>query len=167
MADAFSDFLEDPTEVTFGRIREIVMSDPGYDFHADDVAALDEQSVAGDHAEVLAAVPGMMPGWLLSPRTHLLAAYSAEQTGDAEAARWENYVARACLRGLLRSGDGSRERPYLVTHVADEYDLLDQLGKEPGEVRQVVTENGALDVITCSDGSELWFDATPSLSAAE
>lgn len=164
MADLFSDFLEDPTEDTFLRLRDVILADPDYNFNSDEVESLIESFTGGDHAGVLAALPGLMPSWLLSPRAHFLAARSAEQVGDEETARWENYLARACLRGLLRSGDGTTARPFRVTHVADEYDLLNHLGKEASGQRQEFGATGVLDLIRCVDGSEICFDATPGAS---
>ena len=65
----------------------------------------------------------------------------------------------------FQSGGGTQARPYLVTHIADEYDLLAVLGKEAASQRQVNSEGGAFDVITCSDASELWFDVTPGFTS--
>ena len=165
MADAFSEFLQEPTEATFLRLRAVVLADPGYDFYSTAVDTLADLVAAEDYAAVLAELPALMPSWLLSPRVHLLVNQAAEKAGDAETARREMYVARACLRGLLRSGDGTKKRPYLVTHVADEYDLLDQLDKEEAGQDRVSDGDGVFDKIACTDGTELWFDASPGLKS--
>jgi hypothetical protein len=162
MPDLFSDFMATPSGDTFVPLRAAVTDAPEYDFHANDVEELDQLVNDEDYEEVSARMGALMPNWLLSPRVHRLLAYAAGQLGDTETAQREGYLARACLRGLLQSGDGTPERPYLVTHVADEYDVLDYLKKDPVEQRQVVGPGGAFDVLLCEDDSELWFDISPA-----
>jgi hypothetical protein len=110
-------------------------------------------------------VPELMPNWLLSPRVHFLLSTAADKLGDADMARREQYLAKVCLRGLLASGNGSEELPYLITHLPDEYDVLDALGKEMTGQRLVRSGPGACDVIACADGTEVWFDITAGLQA--
>ena len=96
----------------------------------------------------------------------LQAALAAEQAGDAERGAFERDFAQACLRGILASGDGSRASPYRVTHVADEYDVLEAKGKDFAEQRQISGDDGVFDLITCGDGTQLWFDVTAGARAA-
>jgi hypothetical protein len=164
MADEFSDFLADPTGATFLRLRERLLDSPGYDFHSGALDELEELINGGQYDAVPDKISELMPGWLLSPRVHQLAGHAAQETGDPARAAREGYLAKACLRGLLQSGDGSRARPYRVTHVADEYDVLDYLAKEVAEQRVVEGDGGAFDVIGCADGSQLWFDISAGLA---
>ncbi len=163
MADEFSEFLENPSDQTFRNLRDLVIQSPDYDFHSN---AIEDVHILVDIEEYERArdeLMGLMPGWLLSPRAHELIALVSEELNDEEGAQRERYMAQACYRGLLQSGSGSERSPYLVTHVADEYDLLGMLKKEFESQRQAVTENGLFDVITCTDGTELWFDLSPGL----
>jgi hypothetical protein len=164
MADPLSDFLERPSGESFVRLRAAVLAEPSYDFHADDDAELNQLVEEGEDEVVVGRLPQLMPNWLLSPRVHQMLGDAAQRSGDAETAQREHYFARAALRGLLESGDGSRERPYLVTHIADEYDLLSALGKEAESQSQAGGPSGVCDVIACRDGSELWFDVTPGFT---
>ncbi len=166
MADLLIDFLERPTEESFVRLRAAVLSEPVYDFGAQDDADLAKLMEDGEFAAAAAMRSQLMPNWLLSPRVHQMLASAAESIGDKETAQSERYFARASLRGLLLSGDGAPERPYLVTHVADEYDLLATLDKAALTQRIVNTGSGSFDVITCRDGSEVWFDVTSGLTSA-
>ena len=166
MPDALSDFFETPNGATFVRMRDALLADPAYDFHSTDVDELTDLIASEDYAAVGEALPGLMPDWLLSPRAHQLAGLAAERAGNAEGARMERDVARACLKGLLESGDGSPERPFLVTHVADEYDLVRHLGKQPTGQREAVHEGRPCDVVATADGAELWFDSSPGLKPA-
>ena len=164
MPDEFSEFLADPSGENFLRLRQVVLDTPGYDFYSDDVSELEELVNNGQYDEVPGKLPELMPGWLLSPRVHQLVGVSARKTGDAERVAAQEYLAKACLGGLLQSGDGSRARPYRVTHVADEYDVLDYLGQGTTDQRVVTGDDGAYDVFTRADGSEVWFDASPGLA---
>jgi hypothetical protein len=164
MADAFDDFLDRPSTETFLRLRDNVLAAPGYDFYSDGLDELEDLAGADDHAGVLDALPTLMPNWLLSPRVHRLAGVAARQAGDEDRALTEESLARACMTGLLRSGAGTKEKPFRVLHVSDEYDAVEALGKTAAGQRQVVDDDGVYDVLTCADGSELWFDVSASLA---
>lgn len=99
-----------------------------------------------------------MANYLLSPGAHLLLGDIYEKLGDEESARRERTIAIRCVKAILASGDGTADRPYLVTRVSDEYDVLAYL-KKPME-RQSLQQRGgrACDVMCCKDGSEIWFD---------
>jgi hypothetical protein len=164
MPDELSDFLAKPSGETFLRLREVVIGSPDYEFHSDGADQVQGLFAAEDYEAVPDMLSELMPNWLLSPRVHRLVGLAAEQVGDTDLAQRETYMARACIRGLLESGDGSRERPFQVTHVADEYDLLEIQGKEMKQQRLVTDTAGSFDVIACTDGTELWFDIGPSLA---
>ncbi len=166
MSDAFSGFLEAPTSASFLRLRNEIVAQPDYDFAADRLGELTALIDAGAFSAVPDKLTELMPGWLLSPRVHALAAYAAEKAGDPDRAQFERDFGLACLRALRDSGDGSRARPYPVTHVADEYDLLEALGKDVASQRQVSGDDGVFDLIVCKDGAELWFDVTVGATPA-
>jgi hypothetical protein len=163
MADAFADFLDQPNEQNFLRLRDMVIASPEYNFYAEDLDELASLIENGDYDEARGRLPELMPNWLLSPRAHQLIGLAAAQAGDQDTAQRENIMAQACFVGLTQSGNGSQLRPFRVTHIADEYDLLEALGKETRSQRLVTTGNGSFDVFTCADGSELWFDISPSV----
>lgn len=160
MSDTFSDFLAAPSAATFLTLREQLVALPDYEFASDRLEELADLVDAGQFAEVADKLSELMPEWLLSPRAHLFAARAAEALGDTDRAQFERDFAQACLRGLQQSGDGSRTSPHRVMHISDEYDLLLAQGKELASQRQVTAEDGVFDVITCQDGTELWFDIT-------
>jgi hypothetical protein len=162
MPDLFSDFLANPSATTFLPLREAVIAAPEYDFYSDTLQELEDLVGAGNHAAATGMLPELMPNWLLSPRVHQLVGQAAAQLGDKDMAQREVYLAKACLQGLMQSGDGSEGRPYRVTHIDDEYEILNHLGKEVAEQGQVSTATGLLDHFVCTDDSELWFDVSSS-----
>lgn len=166
MPDVFSAFIESPSGETFTQLRAAIVQMPEYRFDSTELDDLTELFEAAEYSAVAAQLSDLMPNWLLSPRVHDYVSHAARQTGNDELAESEHYMARACLRGLLDSGDGSRERPYLVTHITDEYDVLASLDKAVRDQRFVRDGDGAYDRFLCSDGAEVWFDVTPALLSA-
>lgn len=163
MPDAFTEFLAAPSGESFLRLRAEVMAHDEYEFGSDELAELEALVAVEAHDAVPDKLASMMPAWLLSPRAHLLSAFSAQHRGDTDRAAAERAFAQACVLGLRASGDGSAARPFRVTHVDDEYDLLDILGRRVISHRQHAREDGVFDRLRCDDGSELWFDITGAL----
>lgn len=166
MADEISDFLAEPNAETFLRLRALVEASPHYTMMSDEDEQLAELVQAGAYDQAAELAEQLMPNWLLSPHVHRLATAVAERLGATEAAARERYLERACTKGLLLAGDGTRERPYPVLHVSDEYELLGTLGKEPAGQKIANGTNGPCDVITCDDGSEVWFGIASGLENA-
>jgi hypothetical protein len=159
--DLVGEFLERPSAGSFTALRTALLADLSYRFHSADDAELSRLIEAGDNSSAVAMLPGLLPNWMLSPGVHQMLSEAAEMIGDDAVAQSEQYFARAALSGLLQSGSGTEESPYLVTHVSDEFEVVSALEKDAGIQRQVRTESGVFDVITCRDGTELWFDVTP------
>lgn len=159
--DLLNQFLAQPSGELYAALRAIVLLEPSYQFQTQDYEEMASLIEADEHAAAIAMMPLLSPNWLLSPGMHQLAGDAAQAAGDAATAASEHYLARAMLLGLMASGDGTQLRPYLVTHVADEFDLLDALDKDAVEQRHVATADGSFDVHTCTDGSQVWC-AIPS-----
>ena len=158
MDDPFSAFLDEPDEGSLRALRSAIIDLPGYGFLDTDVLELDQLVMEQRYAVVAGFVQGLMPAWLLSPRVHALASLAAEALGDDALARRERAMARACILGIKRSGDGSRNAPFPVTHISDEHDLAEHMGLEVLSQSRGTAPCGLCDVLTCADGTELWFD---------
>ena len=85
---------------------------------------------------------------------------AAEGLEDAAKAKAEREAAAKCVEGVLATGDGSADKPYLVTRVSDEYDLLRHLKKARTTQGLRHKDGKAFDVMSCTDGTEVWFDIT-------
>jgi hypothetical protein len=101
-----------------------------------------------------------MPNLLLSPRAHGMAAMAADGLDDAAKAKAEREAAAKCVEGMLSTGDGSADKPFLVTRVSDEYDLLRHLKKARTSQGLRHKDGKSFDVMSCTDGTEVWFDIT-------
>ena len=160
MQDELQSFLEAPTVGNYRRVREVLLEELSSPPCASELAEMAAASTAGDHVAVLDRMDDLMPAWSLSPRLHFYAALAAERLGDAELADLERFVFQACLEGLLATGEGTADSPYLITYLSDEYDLLTALGLEPRS-QSLVDRRGLLcDVVKCLDGEEVWFELT-------
>ena len=107
------------------------------------------------------------PNLLLSPRLHLLAGLAERKLGNDENADTELAISRQCLAGILSTGDGSQQSPFLVLRTSDIYDVLDHLNKEPQTQSLVHRGERSFDVMRCQDDSEYWFDISEPFQKLE
>lgn len=160
MQDELQAFLEAPNARSYRRVREALLEETCTNGSTSQLAALAELAAAGDYPALLTAALELLPAWALSPRVHFYAALAAEEVADAETAELEKFVFQACLEGLLATGEGTPEAPYLITYVSDEYDILTALGLESHSQELVEHRGLVCDVVQCRDGSEVWFELT-------
>ena len=114
----------------------------------------------GLHRRVLAIATQSMANWILNPGVHFVAAQAFHELGDVERAEREAETGRALLGGLLMTGDGSAERPYIVLRAADEYDVLASMGLRCRAHQVAYREGRAYDALACDDGRDVWFDVS-------
>jgi hypothetical protein len=164
MHEELQAFLEAPSARTYRCVREALL---------DEVASaspealsltvlveLTELAATGEFAALLARTEELAPLWALSPRLHYLAAWAADELGDAETADLERFTFQTCLEGILATGHGTPDSPYLITYVSDEYDVAAALGLEPRSQSLVEQPGYLCDVVKCLDGEEIWFELT-------
>ena len=104
--------------------------------------------------------------WLLSPSFHLWSARIAAALNDVEGVELEQFQFDACLTGLLATGDGTLESPYLVTYTSDVRDVVAARQQRLVAQHLVKRPQGCFDLVTCDDNNELWF-ARRDLDLAE
>jgi hypothetical protein len=164
---AFEAFVAKPTKENCLQAFQQTTAAENYEPYS---IELDEiKDLVEDHKfpEAQARLKKAMPGQLLSPQAHFLASRVARSLGDATTAEKETSLGKKCLEGILSTGNGSAEKPYLVTRVSDEYDVLREL-KKFSRQQAVLHKNGkVLDRIQCSDGTELWFDVTAAFTSLQ
>jgi len=156
----FAEFLKNPSEANFLKVHRLVVSHASYAPYSsdlDDVTDLLEQK---KYKEAQAMLTKAMPNLLLSPRAHRHLAAAAKALGDEAAAQRETAAAEKCIQGLLATGDGTQQRPIVVTRASDEYDVVHGLKKKVFGQGLRMKEGKSFDVLQCSGGSEMWFDVT-------
>ncbi|MEQ8790199.1 MAG: DUF4919 domain-containing protein [Pirellulaceae bacterium] len=163
----FFEFIQSPDRDTYLAIRKAVLSSDDYDPYSDEMQTVGELLEDGRPDEAFQALAAAMPNLLLSPRAHLALAHIAEESGQGEKAKMEEFFAVSCCEGILATGAGTRENPFLVVRTSDEHDLLQYLEKTfTGQSLQEI-DGRHFDVITCSDGSKLWFDISDTYAQLE
>lgn len=153
-------YLVEPTPERFLDLRAAVAELPTfapYSFSQRAIWPLFEEDRFEEAKSLLEAA---LPGWILNPGIHQMLSFAWHKLGQEDAAQYELAVAVALLNGILSTGDGSRDRPYLVLYPADEYDLLAYLEKRSTGQALEKLENKHYDCQTCDDGTEIWFDVS-------
>jgi hypothetical protein len=146
----FMQFVQQPNAETYRKLHALVTSQPSYDPYGNELNQVEEFLSRQDYAEAKKRLSDMMVTWLISPTVHMLAGFVAAKLGDTP----------ACMQGILATGDGTDNKPYLVSRVRDEYEVIRFLGKTSAAQAAVSHGNLFLDSHTCSDGSSIHFDVT-------
>jgi hypothetical protein len=167
MREAFLDFVREPSKESFLRVREAVLFDPNYDGYSNDLSELDTCLQQEDFPRFQRLARNVSANLLLSPRFHLLAAVAARKQGDEKSASAEFYLCQCCVEGILSTGDGSAEQPYLVLRTSDEYDVLMHFQKQLAMQKLMHQDSRSFDVLQCQDGTEYWFDITDMFRSME
>lgn len=158
MKQQYFEFIQSPGLETYLAIRQLVLSHPSFNPYSSDLSDLFALLEAGEYIQVQEGFSRVMPNLLLSPRAHLIAAVAAENTGYEHVADVERHIAKVCTQGILSTGDGSAQSPYLVLRPSDESDVLNHLGEQPLQQSRKEVGGKHFDVIITTQDREIWFD---------
>ena len=164
MFQEFARFLELPGRATFLAARSAWLQLNVPPLTAEELQSAQNLLAAGEAEAVIAKVHGWKSRAAFSPRAHYFAGEAHAQLGELEQAEVERLAFSACLQGILATGDGSRRKPYLISQIPDEYDVLKLLGLTCQKQRLVQRGRRACDVLTCADGSAVWFNISDLLA---
>jgi hypothetical protein len=157
-------YLQEDTLENFLSLRKAVAESAAYDPYADDLDTAEALLEQGQLEELAERLLSAMGNRILNPSAHMMASFVFRKLSDEQRADTELGLARVVLEGILSTGDGSQERPYLVLCTADEYDVLERLGKQVSQQSLVEKDGKHFDRHACQDGTEVWFDVTTQLS---
>jgi hypothetical protein len=162
----FTAFLQDPTVESFLRVRSAILDHPKYDGYSDDLATMEKAFDTGFFASVRETFSESMPNLLLSPGAHMVLSLAARELGAENDYAIERMICFRCIDGIKCTGDGTRDRPYLVLRPSDEYDFLNAHGKLSHRQALIHDEVGqSFDHLECEDGTDYWFDVTEMFAA--
>jgi len=153
-------YLHEPSRDNFISLRDAVAASPDYkpylDYRKRVYPLLDQHKY--DRARKY--LESVMPKKFLNPGIHELLSFVLRELAEDEGAHAELMLAGILLKGILSTGDGSRENPYLVLYIDDEYNVLEHFEKQ--RVAQSLVQDGDrfYDRLGCADGSQIWFDVT-------
>jgi hypothetical protein len=156
----FRAFVNVPTRDNYLRVRRAITTSPNYDPYSSELGEIATILAEKRFEDADTRMKKAMPGHILSPNAHLLAARIALRRGEKDRARSEMGLREKCLDGIASTGNGTAQRPYLVTEVSDEYQLLRRMLKVSRQQGLLHRDSRYFDHIQCTDGSEVWFDVT-------
>jgi hypothetical protein len=165
--EVFFAFVSDPTPDHYLAVRRAVVTHPDYDPYGDGLRRLRDAYEAGEYARVREVFGATMPTLLLSGESHFVVALAHEKLGEDDQCKMEKYLAFRCVSGILGSGDGTKERPYLVTSTADEYDALNALSEQSTLQSLHREDDGRVLDQQQVGGGVAWFDVTDAFAAME
>jgi hypothetical protein len=160
MHDKLVTFLETPTAENYLAARS-ALAGAGKSVRL--VAEMQEAECLyreGQFEALRKLVDELIPSAALSPRLHYFSARAHRELGHGEDAELSEFMFDACLQGLLATGEGTPESPYLVAMTSDQYDILRALGLTPHRQKLVERDGKRCDCILCENGAEMWFDVT-------
>jgi len=156
----FEAFVKEPTKANYLRVHRAVTTAETYQPYSMDLEDVDKLVEDGKFEEARSRLKKAMPGLILCPKAHALASRVARALGDTATADKEAPLAKKCIEGILSTGDGNPERPYMITRVSDEYDVLRHLKKTVAQQGVMNKDGKTLDRMQCDDGTEYCFDVT-------
>jgi len=156
---ALGAFASEPTPERYRILRDAATASPHYSPYSDNLGEVAIMLKQGGYEAADDLLRAGMANYLLTPTAHFMMAFVADKLGDERRRDMEAAIGRLLLQGILESGDGSREKPYLVTRIKDEHEVLSHLGKTMESQALVNEEDGrSMDQIQCADGTTYWFD---------
>ncbi|MDO5737094.1 MAG: DUF4919 domain-containing protein [Propionibacteriaceae bacterium] len=155
---ALNEWIDDPSAVRTDDLRDAIQCSANYSSGRELTSVVVPLLESGAFQEARNAVLSVMPGSFLSPAAHTALSRAYLGLGDDEAADRERSFARASLVSILNSGDGTRDSPWVVLRITDEYDVVAAMGTRVST--QSVEQRGSrvLDELTTEDGQALWFE---------
>jgi hypothetical protein len=158
----FQRFIRAAAPGNFLRLRETAATSSSYEPDGGKPADADEFLARGNFSQAGATLRAFMPNYLLNPGIHTRMASVRNGLSDRTGAWAESDLAKRCIAGIRSTGAGSRERPYLVLHSDDEYDILESYSKKSSGQTLFLNASQAYHRHDCEDGDPVWFDVTIS-----
>jgi hypothetical protein len=154
---AYEKFLNDPSRSHYYHVRRLLLASRSGRPRLEDLRVVSDAAVARCYRKLQRGCEELMPAWMLSPRVHYLAAVAAAGLGNDELWQLEHFQMQQCLSGLLATGTGFLENPYHCLYPTDMQDILVAVGREARAQHSVEGPQGRLDLVTCTNGVEIWF----------
>ncbi|MBF0227700.1 MAG: hypothetical protein HQK76_19810 [Desulfobacterales bacterium] len=159
----FSKFIKSPNKESYFEVRSALITSNFYNPYSDELSEIDEL-IKDDKLIKAYKTLKNIPNLLLSPNAHLTIAFIADKLNNKDESEMEIFIAKTCCDGILATGDGSMDNPYIVVRISDEYDILQYLNKHFASQQLLnLSENKHFDKITCEDNTEIWFDITDAV----
>jgi hypothetical protein len=158
--ETFLEFLNKPCVDNFLAVRQKMAESDRYLPYSNEPIELAFILSSGDPQAAIECFWRTFPSLLLSPSAHMTLSKAYNSMGKENEAAFEKALAHQLIKSILATGKGTKKKPYAVMRVEDERDVLAALRKQPGPQFLMMDKNRVLDLLQCSDGSEVYFDIT-------
>jgi hypothetical protein len=156
----FFDFVENPTGDAYRALLDKLAAGPDYRPYAGYLQQIQGLLDSKEFEKAYEACKRSSGTLLLSPELHMLAGYAAREIGDDDLFNIERAITSACIRGILDTGDGTWEKPYVVSVTGDEHFMLEVLKRKYESQEMVRDGERYMDLIRTTEGDEIYFDVT-------
>jgi hypothetical protein len=158
--ETFLEYLKKPSVEIFLAVRQKVAESDSYAPYSNELDVLAANLCAEDPQAAIEYFWRTFPSLLLSPSAHIMLSKAYLDLKKENEAEGEKAMGRLILKSILATGKGTKKKPYAVMRVEDERAVLAALRKQPGPQFLMMGNNRVLDLLQCSDGSEVYFDIT-------
>ena len=152
--------LQDPTAENYLQALDELVRGADYAPYDDHVEHLQHLTTGRDFRKVLEYISESAATLMLSPIAHHLAASAATELGDEQRAGFEQALVSGLMQAQLATGDGTRERPFVVSVPEDASAICGVKGFTPTSQQLVQAGDRVLDLLSDAEGGELAFDIT-------
>ncbi len=154
------DYLEYSSYSNYLALTEAVAGSEVYEPYSEDFQTARSLIKQEKYAEALEIMVSMGLARAASPSFHWSYSWLAMKLEDKQGEGFHHVLAVKLGHQILSTGEGTSEEPYKVLWLEDEYDVLASLEKQRLSQRLISSGGRDLDVIQCTDESEVWFDVT-------
>jgi len=156
----YLEFLKKPSIEGFQSLRQQVAASNRYAPYSNELDMLAAVLSAGHPQVAIDLFWRSFPNLLLSPLAHLMLSQAYLDLKMENEAEGEKAMGRLIMKSILATGKGTKKKPYSVMMISDEDDLLGALRKQAGAQFLIMDDSRVLDLRSCLDGSEIYFDIT-------
>jgi hypothetical protein len=158
--ETFLEYLKKPSVEIFLAVRQKVSESDRYLPYSNELDVLAANLCAEDPQAAIEYFWQTFPSLLLSPSAHMMLSKAYLDLKKENEAEGEKAMGRLILKSILATGKGTKKKPYAVMRISDEWNVLSALRKQAGPQFLMMGNNRVLDLLQCSDGSEVYFDIT-------
>ena len=144
--------------LSFLELRKSVVDSNDYDPDSTEMDEAIELENIFDYQGAIDRLLKSGDNFVLSPRFHIHLSDLFNKISDEDGAYSEWILAISCLKGILSTGEGTENNPYLVLRISDEKDILDYLEYKPLTQKIIKKGNKHFDIFECENGNDCWFD---------
>ncbi|CAB5130954.1 hypothetical protein D3OALGB2SA_3629 [Olavius algarvensis associated proteobacterium Delta 3] len=156
----FRELVQERSKGKFLQLRELIIESGNYTPYAGMIENMERCLIMDGFPQAIDLYNSSWPNCLLSPRAHLLLSRIFNIQGDADQHKSEEALAFTVLDLILKSGDGTKNSPYNVLHLADKTDVLVALEKNKVGEELIECNGRYLDCVMTDDEQEIYFDVT-------